>query len=95
MEITLKLNKDFERCLENLKVKYGEDFEFINGIHPSQLDNSEFLDHFVSNNTLADVSIDPNANANRRDIRSFITEKGKSTDKLFALNKIFYEIKTI
>ena len=93
MEITLKLNKDFERCLENLKVKYGEDFEFINGIHPSQLDNSEFLDHFVSNNTLADVSIDPNANANRRDIRSFITEKGKSTDKLFALNKIFYEIK--
>ena len=26
MEITLKLSKDFERCLEDLKKKYGEDF---------------------------------------------------------------------
>ena len=93
MEITLKLNKDFERCLEDLKKKYGEDFEYINGVHPSQLDFSEFIDNFVGKDTLADVSVDPNANANNRDIRSFMTEKGKSSDKLFALNKIFTTIK--
>ena len=93
MDITLKLSTDFERCLDNLKNKYGSDFEYINGIHPSQVDYSEFLEKFVNQDTLADVSIDPNANANRRDIRSFITEKGKSADKLFGLNKIFYEIK--
>ena len=93
MEITLKLNKDFERCLEDLKKKYGEDFEYINGVHPSQLDFSEFIDNFVTKDTLADVSIDPNANANNRDIRSFMTEKGKSEDKLFGLNKIFTTIK--
>ena len=93
MEITLKLNKDFERTLESLRVKYGEDFEYINGIHPSQLDYSEFLSNFVKNDTLADTTIDPNANANHRDVRSFITEKGKSEDKLFALNKIFIEMK--
>ena len=34
MDITLKLSKDFERCLEDLKKKYGEDFEYINGVHP-------------------------------------------------------------
>ena len=93
MDIQLKLSKDFERFLEELKQKYGEDFEYINGLHPRQQDCSEFLRTFVGNDTLADTTIDPNANANHRDIRSFMTEKGKSQDKLFALNKIFLEIK--
>lgn len=93
MDITLKLSKDFERCLEDLKKKYGEDFEYINGIHPSQLDFSEFIDKFVDKDTVADASVDPNANANHKDIRSFMTEKGKSEDKLFGLNKIFLTIK--
>ena len=93
MHIELNLSKDFERCLEDLRKKYGEDFEYINGIHPNQLDFSEFINKFVDKDTLADASIDPNANANHRDIRSFMTEKGKSEDKLFGLNKIFIEIK--
>ena len=93
MDIQLKLSKDFERFLEELKQKYGEDFEYINGLHPSQLDFSEFIDNFVDKDTLADASIDPNANANSKDIRSFMTEKAKSEDKLFGLNKIFMEIK--
>lgn len=93
MQIELQVNKDFERYLEELRREFGEEFEFINGIHPSQLDNSSFLGKFVNSSTLADTSIDPNANANHRDIRSFMTEKGKSSDKLFALSKIFYEIK--
>ena len=93
MEISLKLNKDFERCLEDLKKKYGEDFEYINGVHSSPLDFSEFLNKFIQNDTMADATIDPNANARHKDIRSFMTEKGKSEDKLFGLNKIFLEIK--
>lgn len=93
MEITLRLSKDFERCLEDLKKKYGEDFEYINGLHPNQLDFSEFIENFIDKNTVADASIDPNANANHKDIRSFISEKAKSEDKLFGMNKIFLEIK--
>ena len=93
MDITIKLSTDFERCLSNLQNKYGTDFEYINGLHPSQLDYSEFLNKFVKADTIADSTIDPNANASRKDVRSFITEKGKSSDKLFALNKIFLEIK--
>lgn len=93
MDITLQLNSDFERCLDDLKKKYGEDFEYINGLHKSQLDYSEFINKFVNSKTMADSTIDPNANARHRDIRSFMTEKGKSSDKLFGLNKIFYEIK--
>lgn len=89
----LKLNKDFERALDALRIEFGEDFEYINGCHPSQIDYSEFLSHFVKNKTLADSTIDPNANAYHRDIRSFMTEKGKPLDKLFGLSKIFADMK--
>ena len=95
MDITLKLNTDFERTLSSLKNKYGSDFEVINGIAPSQLDFSEFIENFVSKDTMADATIDPNANARHKDIRSFMTEKGKSEDKLFCVifespNQNFY-----
>ena len=89
----IKLNKDFERALDALRIEFGEDFEYINGCHPSQIDYSEFLSHFVKNKTLADSTIDPNANAYHRDIRSFMTEKGKPLDKLFGLSKIFADMK--
>jgi len=93
MNISLTLDKDFERTLDNLREKYGEEFEYINGVHPSQLDYSEFLTKFTQEKTLADSTIDPNANAHHRDIRSFLTEKEKPSNKLFGLSKIFKEIK--
>ena len=93
MNIELDLNPDFERTIDSLRVKYGSDFEYINGVHPSQLDYTDFLQHFIDTETLADTSVDPNANARNKDVRSFITEKGKASDKLFGLNKIFLEIK--
>ena len=42
MDINLHLSKDFERFLEEMKKKYGEDFEYINGVADSQLDYSTF-----------------------------------------------------
>lgn len=92
MDIELKFNKDFERAIDNLREKYGEDFEILNGIHNSQMNFSDFIDAFVDKN-VADVTIDANANASSKDIASFRTEKGKSIDKVIAANKIFYEIK--
>ena len=92
MDIELKFNKDFERALNALREKYGEDFEILNGIHNSQMNFSDFIDAFVDRN-VADVTIDSNANASNKDIASFRSEKGKSIDKVIAANKIFYEIK--
>lgn len=92
MDIGLKFNKDFERALEVLREKYGEDFEILNGVHNSQMNFSDFIDAFVDKN-VADVTIDANANASSKDIASFRTEKGKAIDKVIAANKIFYEIK--
>ncbi len=92
MQIELKFNKDFERALSSLVNEYGEDFEILNGIHNSQLNFSDFIDAFVDKN-VADVTIDNNANASHKDIASLLAEKGKSIDKLIAMNKIFYELK--
>lgn len=92
MNIPLKMNKDFEKSFSKISDDYGEDFELLNGFHESQLNFSDFVDGFVDKN-VADVTIDSNANASSKDIRSLMSEKGKSNDKLIAFNKIFYELK--
>lgn len=92
MNIPIKMNKDFEKAMYALNEQYGEDFECLNGFHETQLNFSDFIDGFIDKN-VADVTIDANANASNKDIRSLLNEKGKSLDKLFAFNKIFYEMK--
>ena len=91
MNIPLKMNRDFEKAMTTLNERYGEDFEYLNGFHETQLNFSDFIDGFIDKN-VADVTIDANANASNKDIRSLLNEKGKSHDKLFAFNKIFYEM---
>lgn len=91
-DIQLKLNKDFVNCLQSLVTKYGEDFEFLNGFHNSQLNFSDFIDSFVRKN-LAEVTIDNNASSSNKDIVSLRLEKGKPSDKLIAFSKIFQEMK--
>lgn len=92
MDIELKMNKDFETSMSALGQKYGEDFEILNGFHKSQFNFSDFIEGFLDKN-VADVTIDANANVSTKDIRNLLNEKGKSHDKLFAFNKIFYEMK--
>lgn len=91
MKIDIKTDGRFEEALNELKEKYGEDFEYLNGFHNSQMNFSDFIDNFIDKN-VADVTIDANANASHKDIVSLLSEKGKSHDKLFSFNKIFYEL---
>lgn len=91
INISLKVDKNFATTLERVINKYGEDFEYLNGFHESQMNFSDFIDGFIDKN-VADVTIDANANASSKDIASLLCEKGKSHDKLFAFNKIFYEM---
>ena len=89
MDVEFKFNKDFERALNALREKYGEDFEILNGVHNSQMNFSDFIDAFVDKN-VADVTIDSNANASNKDIASFRSEKGKSIDKVIAVFKPYF-----
>lgn len=92
MNIPLKMSPDFEKAMHAMDAKYGEDFQILNGFHESQLNFSDFIDNFIDKN-VADATIDSNANASNKDIRSMLNEKTKPHDKLFAFNKIFYEMK--
>ena len=92
MTIPLQLDRDFEHTMSMLEDRYGESMELMNGFHPSQMNFSTFIDGFVDKRVV-DVTIDPNANASNKDIASLQHEKDKSLDKLFAFNKIFYELK--
>jgi len=93
MEITIKTDKDFDREVEHLKYKYGEKFEYLNGFHETQLNFSDFINGFIDKNSVADTTIDSNANAANKDIRSLLSEKDKPLDKLFGFSKLFYEFK--
>lgn len=87
------MDRDFKRSLDAIVEEYGEEFEFLNGFHPKQLDPLEFMNKFVDEETTADATIDSSANVGSKDIRSMLTEKGKSSDKMIAFHKIFYELK--
>ena len=94
MNIDIKLNKDFERTLDAFRDAYGEDFEILNGMHPTQTNFSDFFDGFVDKNTkLAEVSIDNNAGVFKKDIASLRHEKDKPLDKITAASHIFATIK--
>lgn len=92
MNIKPKLCKSFETSLEELKYYYGENFEKLNGLCESQLDDSVFIDNFIDSDNPANCSIDGSANVGHKDICCMKSEMSKSRQKLLAFNKIFYEI---
>lgn len=91
--IKLKLYQPFVVALNKMKNKYGEDFEKLNGFHLSNLNFSDFIDNFIDkNNNIVDISVNPNANSDIKDITSLIHNMTEPHCKLLSYNKIFYEI---
>ena len=93
MEVGVKLDKDFERFFNVLKEEFGEDFSNINGLSDDKLSYSDFLDNFVAKKTVADASVDGSSNVHSKDIVTMRSEMSKPHEKLFALSKIFRELK--
>ena len=91
MDIKTKLNHNFVAKVNELRKKYGEEFEKINGFHNSNLNFSDFIDKFIDTSTLADATIDSNANNSIKDVSSMLREMSKPHQKLWAFNKIYYE----
>lgn len=87
------LDADFVEKYKDLVKTYGEGLAKLNGLHESQLDNTEFIDNFVDQETVADASIDGNANVGHKDMVTLVQEKSKSENKLLAFNKLYYEMK--
>ena len=92
MNINIRLNKNFTTQYNKLQEEYGTDIARINGFDDGQLSYTDFIDNFVDKQTVADASIDGNANAGTKDICSLEAEMSKPHSKLLAFNKIFYEM---
>ena len=92
MDIKLNLYNPFIASMNKMREKYGEEFERLNGFHNSNLNFTDFIDHFVDSDNVANVTIDSNANSNSKDICSLKAEIDKPHTKLLAFNKIFYEL---
>lgn len=92
MEINVKLDRNFTTTFNRLRAEYGETLSVLNGFSDSQLSYTNFIDNFVDKTTIADVSIDGNANVGHKDIVSLENEMSKPHSKLLGANKIFFEI---
>ena len=71
---------------------YGEEIAKINGFSDQQLSYTDFISNFIDTDTVADASVDGNANVGQKDIVTLINEMPKPHQKLLAFNKIYYEI---
>lgn len=92
-EIRMRLFTPFVDKITELYKKYPEEFARLNGLHEDNLNFTSFINNFTKDNeTLADVTIDGNANASTKDICSLESEMGKPHKKLLSLHKIYYEL---
>lgn len=92
MNINIKLNKNFVTAFNKMQAEYGEEIARLNGFSDAQLSHTDFIDNFIKSETVADASVDGNANVGQKDIVTLINEMPKPHQKLLAFNKIFYEI---
>ena len=92
MQINVKTNKEFDEEFIKLKEGFGEELAELNGVGDRQLSGGDFIDNFVDKTTVADASIDGNANVGHKDIVTLQNEMAKPINKLYAMNKIFHDM---
>nr|DAP20302.1 MAG TPA: anaerobic ribonucleoside triphosphate reductase [Caudoviricetes sp.] len=92
MDININLNNDFVEIYNRLHTEYGEKLAKLNGFSDKQLNYTEFIDNFIDKETVADASIDGNANVGNKDIVTLMNEMAKPHQKLLAANKIYHEL---
>lgn len=92
MNINVRLNKNFTTAFNKMQETYGEEFAKLNGFADGQISYTDFIDNFVDTDTVADASVDGNANVGHKDIVTLMNEMPKPHQKLLAYNKIYYEI---
>jgi len=92
LEINIKLNKNFTTQYNKLQAEYGTDIANVNGFDDGQLSYTDFLDNFVDEDTVANVSIDGSSNVKHKDVVTLEKEMPKPHQKLIAFNKIYIEI---
>ena len=77
MNINVKLSKNFTTAFNKMQEKYGEEFARLNGFSDEILSYTDFISNFIDSETVADVSVDGNANVGHKDIVTLLNEMPK------------------
>ncbi len=91
MQINIRLNRNFSAAFNRMLDRFGEDMARWNGFSEPQLSYTDFIDNFIDK-SVADASIDGNANVSHKDIVTLENEMSKPHSKLLVFNKIYYEL---
>lgn len=75
-----------------MQEEFGEEIARLNGFSDTQLSYTDFISNFIDKETVADASIDGNANVGQKDIVTLINEMPKPHQKVLAFNKIHHEL---
>lgn len=92
MILNIKMAKNFQTALNKMRDTYGDEMARLNGLSDEQLSLTDFIQNFIDHDTVADASIDGNANVGHKDIVTLMNEMSKPHSKLLGFNKIYYEI---
>ena len=92
MQINIKLDENFSEQFEQLRADYGPELARLNGFAEEQLNYTDFIDNFIDKDTVADATIDANANVGTKDVCSLLSEMNKPHSKLLAFNKIYHDM---
>ena len=74
---------------------YGEEFSHLNGFADEQLSYTDFIANFIDTETVADASVDGNANVGTKDMRTLMNEMPKPHRKLLAYHKVYFDLNKI
>ena len=92
MNINIKTKKNFQTQFNRMAEKYGEEFLKLQGLDDEKLSLTDFIDHFIDADNVANASVDANANISQKDIVTLLSEMSKPHQKLLAFNKLYYEL---
>lgn len=92
MNINIRLSKNFTTAYNKMQEEFGEEIAKLNGFSDTQLSYTDFISNFIDKETVADASIDGNANVGQKDIVTLINEMPKPHQKVLAFNKIYHEL---
>lgn len=92
MNVKIKTCRNFQTALNKLYDTYGTEMASLNGLGETQLSFTDFIDNFVDKETVADASVDGNANVGQKSVVTLLNEMAKPHQKLLAFHKIYYEM---
>lgn len=92
MKIKLNLNDNFDKKVEELSKKYGENFEIMNGFSNSRLNFTDYIENFLKSKSVVDVALDSSSNSTTKDIKTMLSDMVKPHMKLLSFNKVFDKI---